>query len=443
MRLHHRPLITGFTLVELMVASFIGLLTATVAGQIMVNHLETSERAEAFQRQRENWKRATGFIEAEVALSESIVTDYSKVSIPPSCQVQLSDPQTQFRFALNIRQDVYQSIYAVLPSVSGWHGPNTLWRCGPSFDERGDYLSIEQEDAAKAVGDPKGPSPQRLVDSLDNQNGTQDGFKLLATDSPGKLLRFMLSMVLLNRDNSARRFSYSNTVTTRTRISPLYSRPTSGSLCMASNMVKFSPTTSQAESGVFAVNIGEGDLIAGQDVLICGKGLVDEIRGSSYDDIIESGSDQSTLIVGCNGSDVLEGTPVTDTLKGDEGGTSGCPGGDRHDGDDVLVGNGNSGPEAEVFVGGNGFNRYVPGYGHAQIQGGENLDVVFFEQSLQKTAVGASGENYTFAALSGVSSACTRIGCLVTDVTDPDNPKTIILRSVEILIFPDQRKDLP
>ena len=78
MRLHKRSLNAGFTLVELMAAAFIGLLTATTAGQIMVSHLETSERIEAFQRQREDWTRAASFIEAEVALSESIVTDQPK-----------------------------------------------------------------------------------------------------------------------------------------------------------------------------------------------------------------------------------------------------------------------------------------------------------------------------------------------------------------------------
>ena len=194
MRLHHRSLTAGFTLVELMVASFIGLLTASVAGQVMVSHLETSERAESFQRQRENWRRATGFIEAEVALSESIVTDHTKVTIPPSCQSKISAPESQFRFALNIRQDVYQSIYAVVPSEDGWHQPNSLWRCGPSFDERGNYISIEQEDAVKNFEDPRGPAPQIIVDSLDDQSAG-NGLKIEDSDSPGKLLSFRLSMV--------------------------------------------------------------------------------------------------------------------------------------------------------------------------------------------------------------------------------------------------------
>ena len=144
MRLHKRSLNAGFTLVELMAAAFIGLLTATTAGQIMVSHLETSERIEAFQRQREDWTRASSFIEAEVALSESIVTDPTKINLAPNCKALIGDPSKQLRFALNIRQDLYQSAYGVVATEenSGWLKPNSLWRCGPSFDVRGDYLSM-------------------------------------------------------------------------------------------------------------------------------------------------------------------------------------------------------------------------------------------------------------------------------------------------------------
>ena len=437
MRLHKRPLTTGFTLVELMIASLIGVLTATVAGQVMLNHLETSERVEAYQRQRGNWTRAAGFIEAEVALSESIVTDPSKVTIPPSCETIINDPQTQFRFALNLRQDVYQSIYAVRPSDEGWLKHNSLWRCGPSFDSQGDYLSIEEEDANKTSGEPKGPGVQRLLVSLDNTEETDHGFRVITPPTNGKLLSFELAMVLLNRDNTTRRFSYKNISSTRTRISPLYSRPTSGSLCMASNMVKFSPNSSQKETGNFSVNISEGDLTPGQDVLICGKGLVSSIYGSSYDDIIESGAETRTTIYGCNGNDVLEGTTANDTLEGDAGASTSCPGDDPSDGDDILIGNGNTESSPEVLKGGDGYNRYVPGTGNVTITGGNNLDVVFFDKPL----IDGAKTNYIVPS----PDECTRSSCTVTDKTSSDTSVTYTMNmtGIEILIFPDQRKDLP
>jgi len=427
MQLHQLLLTKGFTLVELMVASVIGLLTTTVAGQVMLNHFETSERAEAFQRQRENWTRAANFIEAEVALSESIVTDSTKITIPESCQSVFNLDETQFKFALNIRQDIHQSIYAVRPSDEGWLTPNTLWRCGPSFDKYGNYLSIEEE-----VNE--GPIAQILLDGLDD-NDSHNGFEIIESASPGKLLNFKLSMVKRNQRNQNVQFSYSNQGSTRTRISPLYSRPTSGSLCTASNMVKFSPKPGSSSTD-FKVNISENDLTPGQDVLICGKGLATAIHGSSYDDIIESGSAESTTIYGCNGNDVLEGTIANDSLRGDDGSTSNCPDGIKIDGDDILIGNGNNSTNPEILIGGNGFNRYIPGIGNASVIGGDNLDIVFFDLPVQYTdESGIPTENYTF------SETCDRSLCTVEDATSTANPK-YILKNVEILIFPDQRKDL-
>ena len=133
-------------------------------------------------------------------------------------------------------------------------------------------------------------------------------------------------------------------------------------------MVKFTPDTSEVSADIFKVNISDSELPTGQDVLICGKGLVSEIQGSSYDDIIESGGNTGSTIYGCNGSDVIEGTSGVDNLSGDEGGTEHCPSTDaQRDGDDILIGNGNSStsPEAqEQLDGGNGFNRFVPGRGN-------------------------------------------------------------------------------
>ena len=434
MRLHKRPLRTGFTLVELMIASLIGLLTATVTGQVMRSHLITTEQLEAHQRQRDSWRRTTNFIEAEVALAESLVINPGNITIPPSCQSIINNPQVQFRFALNLRQDVYQSIYAVLPSDDDWLKHNTLWRCGPSFNPQGDYLSIEEEDTNKANNEPKGPGIQRLLDGLDNADTTNNGFRVIAPPTNAKLLSFELAIVLMNRDNTTRRFSYSNSSSTRTRVSPLYSRPTSGSLCMASNMVKFRPNNSEKESGNFSVNISDGDLTPGQDVLICGKGLVDNIYGSSYDDIIESGAETSTMIYGCNGNDVLEGTEANDILKADEGGTNNCPDDDQLDGDDILIGNGNTQSTPEILEGGDGYNRYVPGTGNVTVDGGKNLDVVFFDKPLK------TGTKFNYI----VPSSCTRTSCVITDQTSTDSSVTYTmnLTGVEILIFPDQRMDL-
>ena len=201
-------------------------------------------------------------------------------------------------------------------------------------------------------------------------------------------------------------------------------------------MVKFTPDTSEVSADIFKVNISDSELPTGQDVLICGKGLVSEIQGSSYDDIIESGGNTGTTIYGCNGSDVIEGTSGIDNLSGDEGNSEHCPSTDaRKDGDDILIGNGNTESSPEVLKGGDGYNRYVPGTGNVTITGGNNLDVVFFDKPL----IDGAKTNYI------VPSSCSRSSCTVTDQTSSDSSitYTMNLTGVEILIFPDQRKDLP
>ncbi len=218
-----------------------------------------------------------------------------------------------------------------------------------------------------------------------------------------------------------------------------------GSLFTASKMAKFSPKPGSSSTD-FKVNLSVNDLTPGQDVLICGKGLVTAIHGSDYDDIIESGANKSTTIYGCNGNDVLEGTIENDTLIGDRRATDkensetistdDCPGSAENDGDDILIGNGNNSTNQEILIGGNGFNRYIPGIGNASVTGGDNLDMVLFDLPVQYTDESRiPTENYT------CSEKCDRSLCTVEDTTSNANPK-YILKNVEILIFPDQRKDL-
>ena len=88
----------GFTITELVVAAAIGLLTASVAGQALVSHLESSERAEAMERQRNDWARTTHFIESEIALSERLIRNIDNIIVPSSCDIS----ETEFQFAHGI-----------------------------------------------------------------------------------------------------------------------------------------------------------------------------------------------------------------------------------------------------------------------------------------------------------------------------------------------------
>ena len=105
----------GFTLVELLVAAAIGLLTATVAGDALLSHLRTSERAEALERQRSDWSRASGFLEAELALSERAIGNEANIGIPAACNVAGG----QFCLALDLRRDLPPVIYFLRPYDPG------------------------------------------------------------------------------------------------------------------------------------------------------------------------------------------------------------------------------------------------------------------------------------------------------------------------------------
>ena len=81
----------GFTLTELIIAAALGTGLVIVVSQLMVSHLQSNARSESLQRQREDWKRATRFIESEIAMSGRIFTASEAVSIPTGCDLEASE----------------------------------------------------------------------------------------------------------------------------------------------------------------------------------------------------------------------------------------------------------------------------------------------------------------------------------------------------------------
>ena len=64
----------GFTLVELMVAAVIGMVSILVAGRVMTDQMETSQKIGARERLRSHWIRADRFITNEVNLADRVKT---------------------------------------------------------------------------------------------------------------------------------------------------------------------------------------------------------------------------------------------------------------------------------------------------------------------------------------------------------------------------------
>jgi len=374
MQLQHRLLTMGFTLTEILIAALIGMITTSVAGQALVSHLKTSQKAEAMERQRNDWARTTSFLESEIALSERLIDDSSNVLIPASCPVTTS----QFRLAIDMRRDLPLAIYAVKPSTSEWLPNDTLWRCGPGLNADGTYNSSLDW------------SP--ILDGLGG-----DGF----TVNPSEDQKYA-SYILELKGHTTKKHGHDIPTAARTRISPLYARPSDGSLCEASNLVNVAGKIEVPD----IITVPLAQIKNGEDVLVCGYGGGDIITGSSANDIIEAGNSGSSILNGEDGNDFLQGTNDADELNGGEG-------------NDVLVGRKGD----DTLNGGNGENTYLPGEGNDVINGGTGLDIVFFEGN--RTDFGTSG--------------CRKPLCTVSH--DSRGNKT--LKNIEILIFNNARLDLP
>lgn len=375
---------TGFTLSELLIAAAISVLTASVAGDLLISHIRSSERAEAMERQRSDWARTTTFLEAEIALSERVTSTESALAIPSACGFQSG----QFRLGLDLRRDLPPVIYAVKPSTTGWLPQNTLWRCGPGLNSDGSYNNTIS-----------------LAPILDGLDGSSTGGGFIATaSSDAKRANFTLAL------KGHARITYSQEDAARTRINPLYARPNENSLCDAANLVRLEGSAATADTLVMSI----AQVQLGEDVLICGRGYGTRATGAQGDtitgsdganDILEAGDYGKATLDGKGGNDVLRGTLEADTLFGGSG-------------DDVLVGRDGN----DTLNGGTEKNSYLPGGGDDTVVGGPGLDVVFYKGPRGSYSIGS----------------CSKTSC---SISGPEGTDT--LTNVEILIFTDARYDVP
>lgn len=385
----------GFTLPELLIATAISLITAAVAGDLLISHIRTGEQAEALERQRSDWSRTTNFLEAEVALSERVfVPDLTAanplpVALPSACNLSINE----VRLELDLRRDLPPVIYGVKPSSNGWMDDKTLWRCGPSINVDGSYRN-----------------ELSLSPILDGLDGTKPGGGFTAETPSNKSVNFTLAL------KGHARITYSQQDSARSRISPLYARPSENSLCDASNLVKLEGSSSTADNLVMAI----GQVQVGEDVLICGRGFGSTAAGATGDtitgsddanDILEGGDYGRATLNGRGGNDVLRGTLEADELNGGSG-------------NDTLVGRGGN----DQLNGGTEENSYLPGEGNDTVMGGSGLDIVFY-----------SGPRSDYS----LSGGCSKASCTVTASGASAADGSDTLTGVEILIFNDARVDLP
>lgn len=296
----------GFTLIELLVAAAIGLITTTVAGQVMIDQFRTGQQIEERQQLRDNWNRTSTFLTSEINLAESLTASQDSIS---SCGFTSSDVKLVINF--QAARNLPPAIYYVREETTGWRDYQ-LWRCGPSIDVFGDYLSNSISDSV-------------IIDGLSNSNG------FTAAISPGNQ-HATFNLELSGLKNNA----YQQSDGSRTRLQEVANRPSIYSRC-----TQFTPSgtsTPSTTTGPDTITLST----ATNDP-ICGFGGGDSITGSTGNDVIEAGGTSSSTLNGGDGNDRLHGSYAADTLDGGNG-------------DDTLIGGGGN----DSMTGGSGINHYLP-----------------------------------------------------------------------------------
>ena len=369
----------GLTLPELLIAAAVGLITASAAGELLISQLRSSERAEALERQRSDWNRTASFLEAEIALSQRVFDDPSQITIPANCNIS----ETEFRLGLDQSRTLAPVIFGVRASATGWLGSHSLIRCGPSFD---------------SLGRPISAAPLSVAVLLDGLDGNQPGNGFTATASANKK-KASFSIAL---QGHATNRTYRRSDSARTRINPYQSRPSENKLCVADNYIRLEGT-----EGDDVLEMGIGEVLQGEDILICGRGGNDTITGSDQaNDILEASGSGNVTMTGMSGDDILRGANGNDTLSGGVG-------------DDELIG----GNGDDSLNGGDGNNRYLPGLGNDTIQGSSGMDLVFYP-----------GNQSSYS----LDNSCTQSSCTISGASGTD-----VLKNIETIIFDDARVDLP
>lgn len=437
----------GFSLVELLIAAGLGVLMILTAGEVMIQQQRSAAKLEQLQRQREDWRRASSFLEAELSLSTrmlSSTSDLSSTIIGQNCDLQPSE----LKLAIDIQRNAPLILYGVRALSAMSENERTNWTQYPSEEQtnRGVLIRCGPSMAITASGDSDyqtngSISQNSLLDGLDLSEGLGGLEVIQNTNSLGELdikqVRFALH---LRSPGSTHTHSLGSGA--MSRINPVYEYPVNDSLCpticteetCVDSYVYVIPLT-QDMLTQNTYTIPEAALEQDDNVLVCS--LVDgiTIRGSDGHDVLDGMSPNALTtyagasLVGGNGNDRLFGTPGSDTLEG--GG-----------GNDVLVGRHRFGITSgnDLLSGGAGTNTYLPWpdwesepqtLGSTTIQGGSGQDIVFLP-----------GNSDDFERAGGSSgTSCTTSTCILT-LQDESTTASLRLEGVEVLVFQNTRLDL-
>ena len=419
------PTISGFTLVELLVASAIAALLSTITWSILIDNTKSNIRSEFRRRLHEDWNNATSLIQSEIAMSDLIESDnITANSIPDERCDLLQDSTSRLKLRMHLVGTLPEIIYGTrkigtLPESENnqWMGSpedGVLIRCGP-VREIGTNGKVQYR---------QGTYQESIV--LDNLNLTNgDGLEINKTTGSQKLVEFTLSM---NENMSGYQ---SATVRTQTlsssgvsRINDVQHIPADSSVCQTickskdtecghgvKTLLEIDPRFYRAPN--------QTEPVFGTKTICTNRSLQlgDGMEGANGNYVMDGeptpqrNSPKGITLEGGNGRNILLGTPAADILEG----------GPNHDG---LIGRGGN----DKLFGYGGNDNFVPWPSTSKentnvtLDGGDGFDRVYLE---------GEQSNYTF-------NSCNSSSCEVRSNTNG----TLDLRNIEMLIFKSGNKQL-
>ena len=417
---------SGFTLVELLIASFIAGLVSTLTWNILIENTKSNVRAEFRRRLHEDWNQATTLIQSEIAMSHSIEsTGLSPSNVTNDCPL-LQDPDTRLKLRMHLIGTMPDILYGIrrigtLPESESkqWMGGTNsgiLIRCGPrltiSDDGRTDYIQGT-------------PYQQSIVlDNIDLSN--TDGFEISEATDSQKLVEFTLSM------NETLGEGQSTTIRTQTlssggvsRINEVPPIPSDKTTCERICRTKdidcgYGVTTLLSNMDRLYTTPIDPEPAFGTDTICTNRSLQtgDGINGANGNYVMDANptpnrnNPKGIKINGGNeGRNILLGTSANDTLQG----------GPHHD---ALIGRGGD----DSLSGEAGNDSLVPWSSTTQenstvkVNGGMGFDRVYLK---------GEASNYTLRS-------CSINSCKI----DSSSGGTLNLTSVEMLVFKSSNRRL-
>lgn len=409
---------SGFTLVELLVASLIAALLSTLTWTILIENTKGNVRSEFRRRLQEDWNQVTTLIQSEISMSDLITSDNITADLIPDehCQL-LQDSNAHLKLRMHLVGTLPEIIYGTrtvgsLPKSEAyqWMGDpdhGVLIRCGPER-EIGPNGKIQYR---------QGTYQESIVlDNLELEQG--DGLEISQSIDSEKYVEFILSMNEAMGDNP------SQTIRTRrlnssgvSRINDIQHIPSEISICQTicksedmecGHGVK----TLLLSDPRFYMAPDEAEPVFGTKTICTNRSLKkgDGIEGANGNYVIDGNpspirSDPKGLTLeGGEGRNILLGTPANDTLNG----------GPDHDG---LIGRG--GKDNLYGFGGN--DNFVPWLSadheteKVTVNGGDGFDRVYL-----------NGDELTYSLIN-----CSSGSCKVRSASGG----VLNLSSVEMLVF--------